>query len=240
VDVLCYGMSNNYFKFKQFTVFQEHCAMKVGTDGTLLGAWTDVSKSKKVLDIGTGTGLISLMLAQRTLEADICAIDIDKDAVCQAKLNVGMSQWQNRITVECARFQDFNRDKYDTIVSNPPYFIDSLTCPDKKRSAARHAQSLTYSELIDGVTRLLTEDGCFSVIVPFNCFEQLNDEALFSGLSLVRKYAVKTTPQKPIRRFLLAYKKMSVANVDEQNKCIEDEHHHPSEWYMNLTKDFYL
>src|SRR5574344_78435 len=233
-------MSNNYFKFKQFTVFQDRCAMKVGTDGTLLGAWADVSEAKNILDVGTGTGLISLMLAQRASAANICAIDVDRDAVSQAQSNVNMSQWHNRIVVECISFQQIDHVKYDTIVSNPPYFFDSLKCTDSQRSVARHAQFLTYSELIEGVVRLLTDEGRFSVIVPSNCFQRINDEAIFSGLFLVKKYAVKTTPKKSVRRFLLTYQKKPETCVDEQEVCIEDERHNKSNWYANLTKDFYL
>lgn len=113
-------MSNIYFKFKQFTVYQDRCAMKVGTDGTLLGAWTDVTKSRTILDIGTGTGLIALMLAQRSLTTQITAIDIDIDSVMQAESNVALSPWRDRIKILSSSLQDFNGSGYDTIVSNPP------------------------------------------------------------------------------------------------------------------------
>lgn len=233
-------MSNSYFRFKQFTIYQDQCAMKVGTDGTLLGAWVDVSMSGNVLDIGTGTGLVSLMIAQRAPQASVCAIDIDADAVRQAQSNVGMSQWEGRISVINSSLQNFTMGKYDTIVSNPPFFVDSLTCPDPKRSLARHAQNLTYQELIYGVMRLLTNDGSFSVIVPFDCFDALNNSAILAGLFLVRKCAVKSTPAKSVRRYLITYRRSPVELADCQCVCIEDGQHGQSEWYKKLTEDFYL
>lgn len=167
-------MSNIYFKFKQFTVYQDRCAMKVGTDGTLLGAWTDVTKSRTILDIGTGTGLIALMLAQRSLTTQITAIDIDIDSVMQAESNVALSPWCDRVKVFCSSLQDFNGSGYDTIVSNPPYFVNSLKCPNGHRTLARHTASLSYKDLFDGVTRMLSDDGEFSVIIPFDCRDQMN------------------------------------------------------------------
>ena len=137
-------MPNPYFSFKQFTVYHDRCAMKVGTDGVLLGAWTDVSGARDILDIGTGTGLIALMLAQRS-EAHIVAVDIDEDAVKQAKENVEKSPWPGRIEVERHDICCFNSDiRYDVIVSNPPYFFNSLKCPDGQRNIARHTVGLNF------------------------------------------------------------------------------------------------
>ena len=131
-------MANDYFQFKQFTVYQQRCAMKVGTDGTLLGAWAQVpTESARILDIGTGTGLIALMLAQRFPQASVLGIDIDQDAVCQAKENVENSPFASRIKIEHANVMDYNNEEgFDAIVSNPPYFVDALTCPDQQRTIA--------------------------------------------------------------------------------------------------------
>lgn len=131
-------MPNPYFSFKQFTVYHDRCAMKVGTDGVLLGAWADVVSARNILDIGTGTGLISLMMAQRC-NARIRAVDIDADAVEQARGNVAASPWQDRIEVELQDICHFTSETlFDVIVSNPPYFTDSLKCPGKQRNIARH------------------------------------------------------------------------------------------------------
>ena len=156
-------MSNPYFQFKQFTVWHDQCAMKVGTDGVLLGAWASVERARRILDIGTGTGLVALMLAQRSLlDAKIVALEIDEAAAGQARENVARSPWQERIEVVQADFKKYrSSDKFDVIVSNPPYFVDSLECPDRQRAAARHNDSLTYEELLEGVNRLLAADGLF-------------------------------------------------------------------------------
>ena len=133
-------MSNPYFQFKQFTVWHDKCAMKVGTDGVLLGAWTSVESAHRILDIGTGTGLVALMLVQRSLpDANIVALEIDEAAVGQARENIIRSPWKERVEVVQADFRKYrSSDKFDVIVSNPPYFVDSLECPDRQRTAARH------------------------------------------------------------------------------------------------------
>ena len=159
-------MANSFFKFQQFTVRQEHCAMKVGTDGTLLGAWANGGRS--VLDIGTGTGLIALMMAQRFPEARVTAIDIDQAACLQAHDNVAASPFASRIQIVQADVADYEAEPFDVIVSNPPYFVESLTCPDYQRTTARHTASLTYQTLMCSAFRLLSDEGRFSVIIPFD------------------------------------------------------------------------
>ena len=166
-------MPNPYFAFKQFVIHHDRCAMKVGTDGVLLGAWTDVSLAHRVLEIGTGTGLVALMLAQRC-GATILAIDIDKDAVGQAQENVSASPWGNRVEVGEQDVRSYETNMlFDTIVSNPPYFIDSLKCPDGQRSTARHTDTLHADELMEKVPELLTPEGKFSLIIPFEQSEEL-------------------------------------------------------------------
>ena len=160
-------MPNPYFAFKQFTVRHDRCAMKVGTDGVLLGAWTDLSHSRRILDIGTGTGLIALMLAQRCMDARITAIDLDSAAVEQAQENIQASPWKDRIEALQQDICTYHPNgTFDTIVSNPPYFIDSLKCPDGQRSTARHTDTLDADRLIGKVSELLTSDGRFSIILP--------------------------------------------------------------------------
>ncbi len=166
-------MSNSYFQFKQFTVWHDKCAMKVGTDGVLLGAWVNIFNAKSVLDIGTGTGLIALMIAQRST-ANILAVEIDADAVNQAIENVERSPWSGNIKVQHADFKTatFNT-KFDVIVSNPPYFSDSLLSPDTHRSTARHTSELTYHDLISRVSGILAFKGEFSLIIPADISDKI-------------------------------------------------------------------
>lgn len=167
-------MSNPYFQFKQFTVWHDKCAMKVGTDGVLLGAWTSVESAHRILDIGTGTGLVALMLAQRSLpDANIVALEIDEAAVGQAR-KILFVRPKERVEVVQADFRKYrSSDKFDVIVSNPPYFVDSLECPDRQRAAARHNDSLTYEDLLEGVSGLLTENGFFTVVIPADVAERV-------------------------------------------------------------------
>ena len=162
-------MRNQFFKFKQFSVNQDNCAMKVGTDGVLLGAWCDVESAKMVLDIGTGTGLIALMIAQRTDCALIDAVEIDKSAYVQASGNFKDSRWCGRIGVfnlDFKQYVDECNTKYDLIVSNPPYFENSLKSSNLERTMARHTDSLSFDELLHGASMLLSESGIISLIVP--------------------------------------------------------------------------
>ena len=151
--------------------------MKVGTDGTLLGAWAQVPVTPSpthILDIGTGTGLIALMMAQRFPDSQVLGIDIDADAVTQAKKNVEASPFSSRITIQLADIRELQSpEPFDAIVSNPPYFVDSLTCPDDQRTTARHAVNLSYAELMKTSFRLLSDDGYFSVVIPTDCRSRL-------------------------------------------------------------------
>lgn len=229
-------MANDYFKFRQFTVHQDRCAMKVGTDGTLLGAWARGGMS--VLDIGTGTGLIALMMAQRFPESHVTGIDIDHAAIVQAIENVVESPFSNVEIVE-KDAKTFSASSFDTIVCNPPYFIDSLKCPDVQRSLARHTSSLSYGDLMAAVNRLLADDGEFSVVIPFDCKASLESEAVLAGLFKVRECAVKTTPKKQPRRYLLAFRKHP-GELELTEGIIETTPNVRSPWYQELTKDFYL
>ena len=230
-------MANDYFKFRQFTVRQDRCAMKVGTDGTLLGAWARGGHT--ILDIGTGTGLIALMMAQRYPEAQVVGIDIDHEAVMQAKENVAASPFNIDIIEADAKTFNVQRSMFNVILSNPPYFVDSLECPDGQRTMARHTASLAYGELMAAVNRLLADDGEFSVVIPFDCKARLECEASLAGFFKVRECAVKTTPRKPPRRYLLAFRKHP-DELELSEGIIETAPNVRSEWYQQLTKDFYL
>lgn len=223
-------MANDYFKFKQFSVFQHHCAMKVGTDGTLLGAWAE--GGKRIVDVGTGTGLIALMMAQRFPDASVLGIDIDEMAVRQAMENVALSPFAARIDIELCDMA-LLQGRFDSIVCNPPFFVDSLLCPDERRTKARHAETLTYRQLMSAAWRLLDDGGQLSVVIPFDCRQRLEAEAFLAGFAKVRQCGVKTTPAKPAKRFLLAFAKHS-AEVETTELVIG------SEEYNKLTSDFYL
>ena len=161
-------MPNPYFKFKQFTVCHDRCAMKVGTDGVLVGAWAELPEEGRVLDLGTGTGLIALMAAQRC-QAPVCGIDVDEAAVEQALENVAASPWADRIRIWKQDVREMRAETdgvFDAIVSNPPYFTEKVLCPDRQRNAARHTDGLDFDELLEAVCRLLTERGVFSVVLP--------------------------------------------------------------------------
>ena len=222
------------FRFKQFTIEQDECAMKVGTDGVLLGAWA--RGGSRVLDVGTGTGIIALMMAQRYPEAHVLGIDIDEGAVRQATTNVQTSPFSSRIRIQQTKLQDMDDSFtgcFDAIVSNPPFFIDSLAAPDEQRNLARHTATLTYAELMQTAWRLLSDDGELSVVVPFDYRQRMEDEAIFVGFFPSRVCAVKTTDRKPAKRYLLSFRKHPCPCEKEQLMI-------GSEAYRQLTGDFYL
>lgn len=227
------------FRFKQFEIEQDRCAMKVGTDGVLLGAWAQ--GGRRILDIGSGTGLISLMMAQRFPEAEVVGIDMDADACGQAKENVMASPFRDRVEIECCRLQDFGADgTFDAIVSNPPFFVDSLKNPDSKRTMARHTDSLPFRDLFAGVKRLLSDDGVFSAIVPVEVVEQFVAESCMLGFYLIRKCGVKTVERKQPKRFMLSFAKHRISPYEEHVETMMDSQGNRSEWYKKITEEFYL
>lgn len=234
-------MPNNYFKFKQFTIYHDLCAMKVGTDGVLLGAWTDCVDKKTILDIGTGSGLIALMLAQRS-KADIDAIDIDENAYLQSKINFENSPFRERLTPFHSSLQNFiTTKKYDLIVSNPPYFSDSLKSPDENRSIARHNDSLSFEILFAVAVPMLFEKGSISLIIPYNSFNRINEIALSNKLNLCRKTMIFPTPDSDPKRILVDYSYATEFTVLREDKLIiEISRHNYSKEYKDLTGEFYL
>ncbi len=235
-------MSNDYFQFRQFVVHQQRCAMKVGTDGTLLGAWAAAPSGQcRILDIGTGTGLIALMMAQRYPEAEVTGIDIDEDAVAQADENVSLSPFSERVRIyrqDIVNFTDIIG--FDAIVSNPPYFVDSLACPDDQRTIARHAVSLTYEQLMHQAYHLLKDEGRFSVVVPSDCRAKIEAAACLEGFFTTRVCLIKTTPRKQPKRQLIEFQKHPVSELDISEGVIEVFPNVRSEWYQQLTKEFYI
>ena len=216
--------------------------MKVGTDGVLLGAWASVGPDvRRVLDIGTGTGLIALMMAQRIPGAEITGVDVEP--VAEARANAGASPWGGRIRFEQCPVQEFAADApFDRIVSNPPFFVDSLTCPDAGRTAARHAVHLPYADLCAAVVRLLAPQGRFAAVLPVA--EAARFLELCRGrLQLVRRTDVRTTPRRAPKRVLLEF--AHAAAGDAEPVCSElvigtGEHEGYTPEYRALTRDFYL
>ncbi len=237
--VLPTPMSATVFHFKQFTVHQDRCAMKVGTDGVLIGAWSEVPSEGKILDIGTGTGLIALMLAQRSA-AFIDAIDIDAGAFGQALDNVQLSPWSDRIRVIHAALHTYRPVfRYDLIVSNPPYFIDSVAASDEARTLARSATaSLRYEDLIQGVVRLLKDSGRFCVILPFKEGQLFRDKAEQNGLFCNKQCYVKTGREKPYKRVMMEFSRREALSVEDE-LVIHYDAREFTPAYKLLTADFY-
>jgi len=232
-------MSNSYFRFKRFTVYHDLCAMKVGVDGTLLGAWADCRNVKYALDVGTGSGLISLMLAQRS-EAFIHAVDIDDNACKQAEINFNNSLFRDRLSVECCDFRDFSSSvRYDLIVSNPPYFAESLKSPDKNRSLARHNEHLPLDVLIKKSASLLSLQGKIALILPFDRWENAHSIAIENKLFLYRKTLVSSLQNHPPKRVLLEYSFIN-QSATEAGFYIGKTKQTYSDEYRALTEEFYL
>lgn len=231
------------FKFKQFDIYQSESAMKVGTDGVLIGAWSPVLNRKNILDIGSGTGLISLMLAQRNSFANITAIEIDEGSANQSKQNFEISRWSDRLSVEHISFQEFYKfssAKYDLIVSNPPFFTSGNAAPEKSRAVARHNSHLTFDELLLGVEKLLFDDGDFVVILPSVGFEDFLFKANEIGLYVNSQLDIYPTPTKERVRVISVFSRKKVKSTVESLIIEVNGRLNYSEEYINLTKDFYL
>lgn len=235
---------NTGFQFKQFFVKHDKCAMKVGTDGVLLGAWIPTNPLTRILDVGTGSGLIALMLAQRCPEAQIDAIDIDLDAVAQARENFASSPWSARLHVSQCALQEWSNNikqpNYTLIVSNPPYFTASLKNPDAARCTARHNDTLPFSVLIAESTKLLAPDGTLSLIVPTEAEPELQALAEAQGLCCTHRCYVHPKPDRPAKRVMLAFSNQPLAISSQESLVLEDAHGGRSEAYQHLTRDFYL
>lgn len=228
------------FRFKQFTVQQDKTAMKVGTDGVLLGAWANLEKTQAVLDIGTGTGLIALMAAQRNETARIDAIEIEAEAYLQARANVAHSPWADRIKVHRISLFDYFPDhKYDCIICNPPFFTRSTKNPDDKRTLARHNDTLPHDALAIAVSRLLSENGTAHFILPSAESEKFMLYTREANLYPQRITEVYPTPHSVSKRRLISLGFQQISPLPD-HLVIELSRHCYSEEYIRLTQDFYL
>ncbi|PQQ31185.1 tRNA (adenosine(37)-N6)-methyltransferase TrmM [Photorhabdus luminescens] len=231
------------FTFKQFFVGHDRCAMKVGTDGVLLGAWAPVSDKKTILDIGCGSGLIALMLAQRADEnTKIDAVELDTEAALQAQDNVEQSPWRKRIDVYQQDIGDFAEQYsqcYDLIVSNPPYFQPAVACRNEAREQARYTGSLTHQRLLQYAEKLITADGLFCVVLPYAIGEEFETMAYHLGWFSHRRVNIRDRQSKPLHRMLLAFSRKEKTGLISELTIRQPDGAYTQE-FQQLVTDFYL
>jgi tRNA1Val (adenine37-N6)-methyltransferase len=243
-------MPNSFFRFKQFTIHQNHCAMKVCTDACLFGAWisekvkSKPTEVKNVLDIGTGTGLLALMYAQKNPSAIIDAVEIDEAAAQQAKENFEASLWKERLHVYSTPIQHFNPStiqptKYDLIISNPPFFENDLKSSNAKRNIALHSAELSLEKLLNAITKYLKEDGYFAVLLPYYRTKEFIELAARQSFYLTEKILVKQTPKHNYFRGILLFSKKST-EAKESEIIIQNERGKYTNDFVELLKDYYL
>jgi tRNA1Val (adenine37-N6)-methyltransferase len=235
-------LKGSYFRFKQFAVHQELASFKVTTDSVLLGAWASIGSADTILDIGTGTGLLALMAAQRS-DARIVAIEPDPGSFMQAGINFAASSWRGRLTLLHTTLQDFRPEGdilFDAILTNPPYFIDSLVNPDEVKARARHNVTLSQADLLGAVTRLLNPEGFLHLVLPVAGGEQFLTLAGSYGFYCSRRLYVRPTPAHPPSRILMSLSRDAAVCADEEIVIEKGGRHIYSDEYVSLTKDFYL
>lgn len=232
------------FKFKQFSVQQDKSAMKIGTDSVLLGAWCPIDNNPfSVLDIGAGTGILSLMLAQRSNADQIDALEIDEAAYEQCVENFETSTWSDRLFCYHAGLDEFieePEDEYDIIISNPPFYSENYKTQSTQRDLARFQDAMPFEELVEAADLLLSENGIFAVIIPYKEEERFIDLCAEFELFPVKITRVKGSFTTPIVRSLLAFKRFELSTLDADEIVVEINRHEYTDDYINLTKDFYL
>ncbi|MFA6923834.1 MAG: methyltransferase [Bacteroidales bacterium] len=235
-------MSEKYFRFKQFVINQENAAMKVGTDAVILGAYVNPQNAKKILDVGTGTGIIALMLAQKS-DAVIDAVEIDKNSFLQAKENFENSKWEKRINVYNESFQEYSKKisfKYDIIVSNPPYFVNSYKSIFEEKNITKHNVNLSLNELIECSTNILDCSGIIYLIIPSDNLQKIvllaEKEKLYCNEVLNIFPKPYSKPKRAVLKFEFVEKKLIEKKLTLEN----EERHDYTDEYKNFTRDFYL
>lgn len=232
------------FRYKQFTIIDDNCAMKVGTDGTMLGCWSNLAGSRRILDIGCGSGVLCAIAAQKNDTAKIIGVDVEIGAIKDAKVNVSSlpDSWSSRIDIVETRLQDFiPKKKFDLIISNPPFFENSQVSPDDARNYARHTNSLHYSDVFDFASKHLTGDGRINLVLPYeNGLEAIHVAEKF-GFHASRVCTVHPVPQKPPHRLLLELTNYPVS-LEKTELTIESgkKRHDYTEEYQRLGEEFYL
>jgi len=233
-------MNRKAFQFKYFNVIQDKCAMKVNTDGVLLAAWAQINSVKTILDIGTGTGVLALMMAQKNSQAMVDAIDIDEDAFLQTKENFANSKWSDRLQAHHCALQNFVVDKkYDAIISNPPYFVDDLKAENPQKNIAKHSVTLNYAELINGINNLLNNNGSAFIAIPAFNFLLLRKEADKQNLFVINKTDVISIAGKAAYLSLIELSR-NQKMLTESTLTISNTDNSFTNEYIALTKDFYL
>ncbi|EIC84397.1 tRNA1(Val) (adenine(37)-N6)-methyltransferase [Serratia sp. M24T3] len=236
-------LRRNGFTFKQFFVAHDRCAMKVGTDGVLLGAWAPISQASRILDIGSGTGLVALMLAQRTAEEVLVdAVELESEAASQALENFAESPWQQRLRIFAEDINHFSRrsaHQYDLIVSNPPYFESAVACRDEARNAARYTETLTHDALLRCAEQLITAAGTFCVVLPFEIGLAFEQSAQQRAWHTRARIDIRDRPGKPLNRMLLALSKQW-REPEHHELALREQLNVYSTEFRELIADFYL
>lgn len=237
------NMSNDYFRFKEFTINQDKCAMKISTDAVLLGAWVKLNGCKRVLDVGTGTGILSLMVAQR-FKGSIDALEIDAEAFTQAKSNIKRSLWYDRINLFHISFQEYVvkfKAKYSLVICNPPFFTSYLKSDNIKRNLARNTQSLSLFELVKNASLMLNNNGKIAVILPYELRNKFVKIVRQKNLDISRQTVVRHSKLHPPSRVLFEVRKKKVFNTEVDELVIQDISGNGfSTDYINLTRVYYL
>jgi tRNA1Val (adenine37-N6)-methyltransferase len=231
------------FHFKKFSIDDSKAAMKIGTDAVLLGAWAPCGSETRILDIGTGSGILALMMAQRNADIIIDAVEINHEASALAELNVHLSPWPNQVHIFNTTIQEFslaNKHNYSLIICNPPFFTDSLKAPDKARNTARHNDALPVKDLLQCTSNLLTENGKAAFIIPADAYENWKVEAAKQNLYPTHTTWVKSSESHAPHRVMLAFSRSKAVEITDNEISIYSSKNMYSPEYMELTRDFYL